>query len=62
MDANRLIDKIIEKGLNVSDALFICNKIADQESLTIGDVIQIKNMLNLTNLEAIEVFYEDLQI
>lgn len=62
LDANRLIDKIVEKGLNVTDALFICNKIADQENLTIGDAMKIKEMLSLTNLEAIEVFYEDLQI
>lgn len=56
LNASILIDKIVEKGLNVHEALIICGKIADQENLTIGDVVEIKKMLGLSNLEAIEIF------
>lgn len=56
MNANILASKIIEKNLPINEALEIVSMICGQKSMTIADVIWIKNVLMLTNLEAIEIF------
>lgn len=56
MDANKLILKIFEKGLNVDMATELYINICCNEQLTIGDAIKLKEFLDLTNLEAIDIF------
>lgn len=56
MDANKLILKIFEKGLNVDMATELYVKICCNDQLTIGDAIKLKELLDLTNLEAIDIF------
>lgn len=56
LNANMLLDKIVEKGLSVSEALEICERIYDPDKITIGNAIWIKNKLGLSNLEAVEIF------
>lgn len=56
MDANKLIDVIVEKGLGVGEALEICEKIYEPNKVTIGDAIWIKKKLGLSNIEATEIF------
>ena len=56
LDANKLLLKILEAGLGVHIAIELCNLITNPEKLTIGDVLFLKELLNLTNLEAIDIF------
>ncbi len=56
MDANKLIFKIFEKSLNVDTAAEIYKKIAHDETITIGDAMKLKELLGLTNKEAIDIF------
>lgn len=56
MDANKLLDAIVDRGLGVGEALEICEKIYDPDKVTISDAIWIKKALGLSNKEAIEIF------
>ena len=57
MDANKLLLKIIEAGLSAHIAIELCNLITNPEKqLTIGDALLLKELLNLTNPEAIDIF------
>lgn len=56
MDANMLINKIVENGLGVSEAMAICEKLYDPNGVTVKDAIWIKKRLGLSDLEAIEIF------
>lgn len=55
MDANKLIVKIFEKSLSVDMAIELC-KASCGGQMTIGDAIRLKELLDLTNLEAIDIF------
>jgi hypothetical protein len=56
LNANKLLTKIIEAGLSIHIAVEVCNLICNPDKLTIGDAILLKELLNLTNLEAIDIF------
>ena len=56
LDASRLIFKIFEKSLNVDTAAEIYRQISSGSELTIGDAMQLKELLNLTDREAIDIF------
>ena len=56
LDANKLIFKIFEKSLNVDTAATIYRQISGGRELTIGDAMQLKELLNLTDVEAIDIF------
>ena len=56
LDANKLLIKILEAGFSIHIAMEICNLIGDPGKLTIGDAMLLKEFLNLTNLEAIDIF------
>ena len=56
MNANKLWVKIIEAGLTIGVALEIYELLCNPEKLTIGDALFLKELLNLTNLEAIDIF------
>lgn len=54
LDANLLLDKIIEKGIGINETLAICNKI-DDNNITIGDALWIKKVLDLSDNEAVKI-------
>lgn len=56
MNANKLWIKIIEAGLTIGVASEIYELLCNPEKLTIGDALFLKELLNLTNLEAIDIF------
>lgn len=56
LDAKRILDKIIEKELNIKEVLTVCECICEPENITIGDVMWVKKILSLTDNEAIEIF------
>ena len=56
MDANKIIFKIFEKSLNIDTAAELYKKISRGDQITIGDVIKLKELLDLTNSEAIDIF------
>ena len=56
MDANKLILKIFEKSLHVDTAAELYKKITNDDTITIGDAIKLKEFLDLTNSEAIDIF------
>lgn len=56
MNANKLWIKIIEAGITIGVALEIYELLCNPEKLTIGDALLLKELLNLTNLEAIDIF------
>lgn len=56
LDANKLIFKIFEKSLNVDTAAAIYRQISGGKELTIGDAMRLKELLNLTDVEAIDIF------
>lgn len=56
MDANKLIFKIFEKSLNVDTAAEIYKKICNNDVITIGDAMLLKDLLGLTDNEAIKIF------
>lgn len=56
MDANKLIFKIFEKSLHVDTAAELYKKISHNGEMTIGDALKLKELLNLTNVEAIDIF------
>lgn len=64
MNANKLKAKIVEKGLNVArtaeligmSKTTLYRKINGIDRMTISDAVQLKEVLNLTNLEALDIF------
>ena len=56
LDANKMIFKIFEKSLNIDTAVALYKKLSDDDVITIGDAMVLKELLNLTNLEAIDIF------
>lgn len=56
MNANKLWIKIIEARITIGVALEIYELLCNPEKLTIGDALLLKELLNLTNLEAIDIF------
>lgn len=56
LDANKLKVKIFEKSLNVDTAVDLCKKVCCDDAITIGDAIKLKELLELTNVEAIDIF------
>lgn len=56
LDANKLKVKIFEKSLNVDMASELCKKVCCNDAITIGDAIKLKELLDLTNSEAIDIF------
>lgn len=56
LDANKLIFKIFEKSLNIDTAVALYKKLSDDDVITIGDAMVLKELLGLTNLEAIDIF------
>lgn len=56
LDANKLIFKIFEKSLNIDTAAEIYRQISNGGEMTISDAIRLKELLNLTDMEAIDIF------
>ncbi len=64
MNANKLKGKIAERGLNVSKTAELAGinksslyrKLNGGERLTVADAIKLKEVLGLTNLEALDIF------
>lgn len=56
LDANKLIFKIFEKSLNIDTATQIYKQICNGSELTISDAMRLKELLNLTDMEAIDIF------
>ncbi len=56
MDANKLIFKIFEKSLHVDTAAELYKKVSRDEAITISEALKLKELLNLTDLEAIDIF------
>ena len=64
MNANKLKAKIVENGLNVSKTAELIGvsksslyrKLNGNDKLTIGEAAQLKHILELTDLEALEIF------
>lgn len=64
MNANKLKAKMVEKGLNVArtaeligmSKTTLYRKINGTDRMTISDAVQLKEVLNLTNLEALDIF------
>lgn len=64
MNANRLKAKIVENGLNISKTAELIGvsksslyrKLNGSDRLTINEAAKLKNILELTDLEALEIF------
>ena len=56
LDANKLILKIFEKSLKIDTAAEIYRQISNGMELTIKDVMRLKELLDLTDVEAIDIF------
>lgn len=64
MNANKLKGKIVEKGLNVAKTADLINinrssfyrKLNGFDAFTVSEAVKIKEVLELTNLEALEIF------
>lgn len=56
LDANKLKVKIFEKSLNVDTAAELCKKVCCNDAITIGDALKLKELLELSNLEAVDIF------
>lgn len=65
MDANLLTEKILEKGMEFSkiakllgiDKMALYRKLANYEPVTIREAEILKDILDLTNFEAYEIFF-----
>lgn len=65
MDANLLTEKILEKGMEFSkiakllgiDKMALYRKLANYEPVTIREAEILKDILDLTNFEALEIFF-----
>lgn len=66
VNANKLRGKIVEKGISVGKVADLIGmnrsslyrKLNDSEKLTIGEAIKLKNVLELSNYEAFEIFLD----
>lgn len=64
MNANKLKAKIIESGLNITQTAELVGisksslyrKLNGNEKITINEADKLKNVLGLTNMEALEIF------
>lgn len=56
LDANKLMLKIFEKGDSVDSAIELFKVFCDCGQLSIADAIRLKEYLNLTDMEAIDIF------
>lgn len=64
LDATRLTMKVLERGLNANkesnlrglEIFSLCNKIYNRKDITIGDALKLKEALDLTDSEAIDIF------
>lgn len=64
MNANKLKGKIVEKGLNVAQAADLINihrasfyrKLNGFDAFTVNEATKLKEVLGLTNMEALEIF------
>lgn len=64
MNANKLKAKIVENGLNISKTAELIGvsksslyrKLNGSDRLTINEAAKLKNILELTDLEALEIF------
>ena len=56
MDANKLILKIFEVGLSVDMAMELYKILCRNTDITIDDAAKLKELLNLTSIEAIDIF------
>lgn len=56
LDANKLIVKIFEAGLNVDMAMELYSILCRNTEITIDDAIKLKELLKLTSIEAIDIF------
>lgn len=65
MNVNKLKGKITEKEMNVEgvaksigiDRSSLYRKLNNAEKISIGEAIRIKDVLNLTDEEAMEIFF-----
>jgi len=66
MNNNKLRAKIVEKGMNVDkiaekinvDRSSMYRKLNNFEKITIGEATRIKNVLDMSDTEAIEIFFK----
>lgn len=64
MNNGLLVDKILEKGIDLSkiarllgiDKMTLYRKLTNYEPITIREAEILKDILDLTNLEALEIF------
>lgn len=64
MNANKLKSKIVENGLNIAKTADLIDihrssfyrKLNGFDTFTVNEAAKIKEVLNLTNLEALEIF------
>lgn len=66
MNKGLLVDKILEKGIDLSklarllgiDKTTLYRKMTNYESFTIREAEILKDVLDLTNMEALEIFLD----
>lgn len=66
MNTNLLTEKVLEKGIEFSkiakllgiDKMALYRKLANYEPVTIREAEILKDILDLTNLEALEIFLD----
>lgn len=64
MDLDLLVDKVVEKGVDTYrlskwlgvDKMAVYRKLSGYEPITIREAEILKDVLDLTNLEALEIF------
>lgn len=64
MNANKLKGKIIEKGLTMTKAAemmgihktSLYRKVNGHDRLTVNDAVRLKEILGLSNMEALDIF------
>ena len=56
LDATKLFLKVFEKGLDLEIARDLCEKMYSSGQVTIAEAIALKEFLNLTDSEAIDIF------
>ena len=64
MNTDLIIDKILEKGMDFGkianllgiDKITLYRKLANSEPITIREAEILKDILDLTNMEALEIF------
>lgn len=65
MNVNKLKGKIVEKSMNIEavaksigiDRSSLYRKLNNLEKITVGEAAKIKKVLDITNEEAIEIFF-----